>query len=558
MKRIFSFLLVIFFLMPCFCFAQEQDDEITLLEASSAEDVAAALMDLEGDPEARLVVFGDKLPEDTGAKEIIYYEEYNEYILQFESTEEAAQVQEDLSDDYSVWQDAVVEMYDSASRNWDTYSYGTTVMGVDFYLDGVSSAVDEVVVGVVDSGVDPSNPFFSKGVILPDSCDLVDPDRSLTDADGHGTHVCGIIADMTPDQVKILAVRIFEDKVTNLSLVLTGVQYCYEHGADVINLSLGAKVAGDPLADMFAQTKEAGVVVVCASGNESTAVSYPASSPNTVAVSAMDEKCAYCTYSNRGEEIDFCAPGSWVDSAAPSTGKKIRTTEKSGTSMAAPHISAIYAYMKLAYPSATYDELYDLVKQYCVDINEPGWDEKTGWGYPDIDGLFELHLNIKDCNTPHFSAKYNFYFGEPVKQTTSVRYKQIVLREGIDYKVSYKNNNKIGTATVTYTGLGKFSGTLKKTFRIIPRIVDFKEVSQHGKGAVYVKYKSIKGSPKYQIAYRIKGGKTWTKVNTTKTSKVIKGLKSKKKYYFKVRAYKKVDGKNYIGDWSDTWSVVVK
>lgn len=566
MKRIFSFLLVIFFLMPCFCFAQEQDDEITLLEAGSAEDVAAALMDLEGDPEARLVVYGDELPQDIGKCEVIYYDDYDEYILQYSSAEEASSAQELLEADYDVYQDQILTIENLSENllgNPATYTYGTTLMGVDYYIDGVPSSVDSVTVGVVDSGVDPNNPWFSDGIIRSDSVDLATPDAgALTDASGHGTHVCGIVADMTPSQVKILSVDIFDGKTSTLTLVMTGVQYCIEHNVDVINLSLGmeADAEDNPLEPILERAKAQGIVVACASGNDhARGARYPANSQYTVCVNGIDIDKNYYHFGNYGDEVDFCAPADDVYSADIATGQKKHETKKTGTSMASPHIAAAFAYLKLAYPSYSVDELYDELKGYCIDLGDTGWDERYGWGLPNLDGLFEINIPMKNCYIKHWHPTV-VYTGKSLKPEVDVHWKSyngILLKEGTHYTVTYKNNKAIGTGIIVITGNGKFYGSVKKTFKIVPAQVKWNSLSSSGKNAITLKWKSVKGATRYQIAYKKKGAKSWTKVSLTKTTKTFKKLSHNKKYYFKIRAYKKVDGKNYIGDWSDTWSVVV-
>ena len=350
-------LILVFLLIPGqLCRAEEaapEEDaevEVQITEVESAEEAAIALAEMsEGDPEARLVVFGDAVPEDTGASEVIYYEAYDEYILQFDSAEAAAEAQEVLAEDCEVFVDGQLtfdNLADNGMGNPDSYSWGTTALGVDWYLDGVPSQAGNITVAVLDTGVDPDNPFFADGVIRSDSRDMTTTEEvPLTDVDanGHGTHVCGIIADMTPDEVQILALKVFHDNGSSWSIVLTAIQYCLENDVDVINLSLGEyNTTGAPLDLILEQAASAGIVVVCAAGNEGRAPMYPANLDTTIAVSAFNKTYGIYSSSNYGEEIDFCAPGVGIVSAAPSTGA-IKTTTKTGTSMAAPHMAAVFA-----------------------------------------------------------------------------------------------------------------------------------------------------------------------------------------------------------------------
>ncbi len=539
----------------------ETESEVQVTEVATAEEAAIALSDLEeGDPESRLIVFGDSLPEDTAASEIIYYEEYNEYILQFSSPEDAAQAQKDLSEDYDVYEDEVLtldNLLDNGMGNQDSYSWGTTVMGADPYLNGIATT-EEVTVAVIDSGVDPENPFFPEGVIRSDSWDLTMSDDVLTDKQGHGTHVCGIIADMTPDQVHILALRVYDDdEKTSWGLIMTALQYCLENDVDVINISLGANnVSSAPLDEILVQAKDAGIVVVCAAGNEGRPVMYPARLDSTIAVSAIRSSLELWSSSNYGEEVDFCAPGHQIISAARST-TEVLTTSKSGTSMAAPHVAAAFAYLKLAYPGASWDKLYDEAKARSIDLGADGRDVEFGWGYPELTGLFSGAIEMKECKVSLGNTSFT-YDGKEKKPAVTVVYNGRTLKVGNEYNVSYSANKIIGIASVTITGKRRFTGSVTKKFKILPaKVTILTPVA--GTKKMTVKYKTVKGSCRYQIAYRIKGTSSWTKVNTTlQTAKTIKELKSGKKYQVRVRAYKKVDGKTFIGPWSDMKTVKVK
>lgn len=123
------------------------------------------------------------------------------------------------------------------------------------------------------------------------------------------------------------------------------------------------------------------------------------------------------------------------------------------------------------------------------------------------------------------------------------------------YTVSYSGITKVGTATAKVTGKDLCSGTLSKTFTVIPAKAEFAKVTP-GKKKVTVKIKSQKASgvTKYQIAYKKASAKKWKTVTTTSLKKTIKKLKKGKKYNFKVRAY----GKTGYGAYSKVKTVKVK
>jgi hypothetical protein len=125
------------------------------------------------------------------------------------------------------------------------------------------------------------------------------------------------------------------------------------------------------------------------------------------------------------------------------------------------------------------------------------------------------------------------------------------LTRGVDYTVSYKNNTKVGTATVTITGIGKYKGSYSFTFKVVPKKSAIKKVTA-GTKKLTVKWKKVSSITKYQVAYRIKGKKAWkTKtISAKKTMLVLKKLKRGKRYQVRVRSYKTIGITKYVSAWS--------
>ena len=132
---------------------------------------------------------------------------------------------------------------------------------------------------------------------------------------------------------------------------------------------------------------------------------------------------------------------------------------------------------------------------------------------------------------------------------------------GTDYTIAYKSNVKSGKATVTVTGKGDCAGLSTKTatFRIVPNKAAISKLTK-GKRTMKVKIKSQRKAAVsgYQIAYKYGKSGKYKKVTTTKLTKKIRKLKTKKYYYVKVRAYKKIDGKKYYGTYSKIKKIKVR
>ena len=155
------------------------------------------------------------------------------------------------------------------------------------------------------------------------------------------------------------------------------------------------------------------------------------------------------------------------------------------------------------------------------------------------------------------------YNGKAQKPSVVVKYGSKKLKNGTDYKLSYKNNKNIGTATITLTGKGSYQGTRKLTFRILPKKAVLTEVRSKKAKTAQVKWRKDTSASGYVIYYSTdpkfkKGVKKLTISKNKTTSTTLKKLKAKKTYYVRVASYKKTGGKTYTGSYSATKKVRIK
>jgi serine protease len=219
-----------------------------------------------------------------------------------------------------------------------------------------------VKVAVIDSGVEVAHEEL-QGSVLPGK-DYVNPgDDGRIDPNGHGTHVTGIIAahvnngrgiDGAAPGVHILPIRVLDANGGGVaSNVAKGIIWAADHGARVINLSLGGGMSdGLRQAIQYANSKRA--VVIAAGGNNAQAGNapmYPAAYPETIAVAAVDSNLSHSAFSNTGDYLDVSAPGEYITSLWGSSPTAYAAA--SGTSMATPFASAEAALIIAAAPQLT-------------------------------------------------------------------------------------------------------------------------------------------------------------------------------------------------------------
>lgn len=146
------------------------------------------------------------------------------------------------------------------------------------------------------------------------------------------------------------------------------------------------------------------------------------------------------------------------------------------------------------------------------------------------------------------------YKGKAVVLKVKITYKGKELVKDKDYTISCKSNTKIGTASVTITGKGNYTGSVKKTYQITLGTPAVTSVKTSGKDAVKLTWKKTAGATKY-LVYRY-DGKTWKKAGTTaSTTFTDRKLKKGMTYKYKVRAVCQNNGKNVYSSYSVVKSV---
>jgi subtilisin family serine protease len=295
------------------------------------------------------------------------------------------------------------------SRNNDPYQLGA-LNAVAAWQQATGSGV---VVAVLDSGVDATHPDLV-GQVLP-GLDLVDGSSDgRVDPVGHGTSVAALIAGrrdgsgvvgMAPD-ARILPVRVLDwnNRYEDAAVVAQGVRWAIDHGAQVINLSLGGLAHSEVLAEALAYAADHDVVVVACTGNINPATSdrevwYPAREPGIVAVTGLRGLSPGPTASGGGWLDNAAGGGSgggadalWAGSlTGPQTVLSAPAVDLlgarpggywrvQGTSFATPLVTGTAALVRSKFPRLTAANVINRLIRTATDLGPAGRDDRYGFG----------------------------------------------------------------------------------------------------------------------------------------------------------------------------------
>ena len=211
-------------------------------------------------------------------------------------------------------------------------------------------ALQPITVAVIDTGVCMRHEDLV-GRVLDNGYDFVDNDDDPEDVFGHGCSVAGIIAANIDNglgiagfapNAAILPIRVLGPNGSgSMADVAAGIVYAADHGADIINLSLGSFVGSQVEKDAVDYAVGKGVTVIASAGNSGGALpGYPARYENVVAVGAVDPDGSRSSFSNKGGDI--WAPGRDVHTIYLNNSYKALN----GTSFSAPYVSAMAAVLE--------------------------------------------------------------------------------------------------------------------------------------------------------------------------------------------------------------------
>ncbi len=244
---------------------------------------------------------------------------------------------------------------------------------------------DGVVVAVIDGGVNASHPAFEGTVVS--GWDYIDDDPYAHDEpgganSGHGTFVAGLVHLVAPN-VEIRSYRVTDlEGESNGYVVADAIMRAVDEGCRVINLSMVTMASHEAMIQAIQYAKDHDVLTVVAAGNgQDDQAHYPASDPNSMAVAAVDSTFLLADFSNFGEYVDVCAPGTRLYAPYHDTSY----AWWGGTSFSTPFVTALAALLASFDSELTCAEIRGtiLATATSLDSLNPGHEGQLGAGLID-------------------------------------------------------------------------------------------------------------------------------------------------------------------------------
>ena len=242
-----------------------------------------------------------------------------------------------------------------------------------------------VPIAIIDSGVDSDHPDLL-GKILP-GFNFVRDNADTRDAGGHGTAVAGAAAALTNSGIGVAGVA-WDNPIMPLSVfdesgyatyadVAEAVIYAADHGAKVINVSLGGPRYSVTLQNAVDYAWNKGAVIVASAGNDGTSEPiYPAALDNVIAVAATDKEDRLASFSSFGGWLDVAAPGTSIYTTSDGGGYGFWQ----GTSFSAPLVSGLTALLFSLNPNLTNAQILNILISSADDLGAIGYDNYFGYG----------------------------------------------------------------------------------------------------------------------------------------------------------------------------------
>ena len=402
-------------------FVTSEGNETGQIQAFSAQnseevtDITETEYTLQDFQTARLIVRANDKFDEFGAKEHVSgFEDF--HILQYESPEAAMEAYINLKAEKnvdSVAPDEVVTPLQgkkvktvSASEleekdylcDWSVNR--TQSKRLQEYLSAENIPMQDVVIGVIDNGVYYDHKFLEGRILRTyyNNTESGTPNDEYGAPEDHGTAVCSVIVDNTPQNIKIKMFKVLNDNgLAPTSMIASGILEAVERNVDVISISLGYFDKSGLTAETVRRAYACNIPMFACVSNDSMVndTVVPANVTECIAVTSSDINGLISEWTTWTYKADIAAPGEDIAVATMQDEYDIW----SGTSFATPCAASLGAILKSVYPNITVDEIDERIKKTAFAIKEfRGYTSAQGQHLDDVYTIFQGAGMVQFCN----------------------------------------------------------------------------------------------------------------------------------------------------------------
>lgn len=240
-----------------------------------------------------------------------------------------------------------------------------------------------VVVAVIDTGVDATHPDIAGSVVAGTDVSRAGPGNGLTDTDGHGTGMAGLIVGHgqiqgVAPEATVMAIRAESGGGGSPTTVGSAINWAVEHGASVISISLASPDPDQVLQQAVENAHARGVVIVAGAGNTSKnqKVGYPAAYSGVVAVGGTGLDGNYSQAAVSGPEVVLAAPCDKISTPFLKGERAVGT----GTSNSAAIVAGAAALLRAKFPELSSRDIVHRLTATATDKGASGRDNQYGFG----------------------------------------------------------------------------------------------------------------------------------------------------------------------------------
>lgn len=257
------------------------------------------------------------------------------------------------------------------------HSLGATVMGFDNYKKIINDNGNpaDIAIATIGYGVDFQNEFFNDRIDANYYNFILD-NQDISETIPQGTRIAEVLVDSTTTNVKIMPlVTVTEEGYTSVSSIIKALSYAINN-ADVICYEL-INNQNEAIDMVLEKAFKENIPVCGVSSNDKE--NYPANHGMTIATSSIDRDSNITDYSGKGEYIDFAAPSTDIEEIF---NRSSTVSRWSGPQYSNAQIVALISLIKTYNKEATILDIYNFLRNFCIDLGEQGKDELYGYGTP--------------------------------------------------------------------------------------------------------------------------------------------------------------------------------